>query len=133
MKKLKRLADFPKKANCNQCPLHELYPSVTFSELVTFDLVCLLHSFRRHHNHVYKVLCEGGTVKEGYMYWFGNIYVDWSESELEKNLEKTFDFGEENKSWTRSLKYLNALKKELSTRENLTPHEKRSVYQKYYT
>lgn len=71
----------------NKTPLFICYWNVPFSELSTFDLMRLYHSFRKHRS------------------WITYAKAD---------------------------KYEKAIKKELSTRENLNPCQKRAINKKRY-
>lgn len=122
---LKRLSDFPRVSGCFGKRgfyelAHRVYPSVTFSETRTFDLMVLLYSYR--------VLCA-------------SVYRD-----IKRNLER-MPFSDElpyNPYWKYYYKsvsemgflpdddYTKALKKELSKRRELTAHEKRSAYIRRY-
>ena len=114
---MKSLEDFPRKADPNKDPLHIVYSEVTFSELKTFDLMRLLHSYRKNNQRslqLWQQSLDGLSIEQ---------IEEFCPNEHDKEFFKTIKKGER----IPESKYLKALKKELNTREHLTPHEKRSI------
>lgn len=126
----KRIEDFPHKADPNSNPLFIVYPSVTFSELKTFELMRLLNSFRRWNGDLFDESPMIGTMEhvDSFLEKYSHHYETPEQVEkARKYLFSVFDWKPIIDSRRKRLKYLTALKKELATREHLTPHEKRSA------
>lgn len=128
---MKRLEDFPIKADINKNPLYKVFSEVTFSELKTFDLMRLLNSFRRHNQDLfeypYHYIGSEEYIKE-FITNSPHLYKTTEEKLLAIEILTGWDWATEQDSHKKRMKYYLALKKELSKREHLTPHEKRSVY-----
>lgn len=116
----KKLEDFPAvPLGTGWHLVCELYPSVTFSETRTFDLMRLLYAYRK------------GAAKFYYLMKM-LIELEVREEQVKGNkLEPYFLFIKQHGRLPES-KYSKALKAELAKREPLTKHEKRAAYKLKY-
>jgi len=134
---MKRLEDFPIKADPNTKPLHIVYSCVTFSELSTFDLMRLLCSFRRFNNDLFEYpahyIGSSEYIKE-FIHQNSSHYNN--DPALMKKafflIKETFDFADAIQSHRKRMKYYQALKKELSKRPHLSRFEKSAAEKKSY-
>ena len=130
---MKTLRDFPSKADPNKNPLHVVYSEVTFSELKTFDLMRLLNSFRKFNRDLFQYPAHYIGSKEyisEHIESHKGLYKTREHKAKARAILINWDWSEQKQSHRNRMKYYQALKKELATRNHLTKHEKRSIYKR---
>lgn len=123
---MKRLEDFPKITD-NQFKhpqyLHVIYPSVTFSELRTFDLLRLLYGYRIHQDRIYRRI-KSWLNASSRGEWKLATTLSWFSSKKVFSVMLNDSLPEDP--------YVIALKRELSKREHLSKHQRKWARKKCF-